>query len=110
MVTSRVIPVSRQPDYFRTYIEKLEEANASNIIEDSLVLISSGNNDVTFNYCDGPTRRFQFPSIGGYHDFLQNRLQDFVKVNPLSPPFPSLSSIIFKNKFVHLYIVNNTLL
>ncbi|XP_057513852.1 GDSL esterase/lipase At2g31540 [Actinidia eriantha] len=82
-VNSGVIPVSRQPDYFRNYIEKLKEVEgeekANNIIEDSLVLIFSGSNDVAINYYFGFTRRAQFPNIGGYHDFLQEKLQDFVK-------------------------------
>ncbi|KAL6967771.1 hypothetical protein U1Q18_033582 [Sarracenia purpurea var. burkii] len=84
-VASKAIPVSLQPDYFRDYVERLKgvvgEEEANDIIKDSLALINSGSNDVTVNFYDFPTRRIQYFGINGYHDFLQRRLQDFVKIN-----------------------------
>ncbi|KAI8531958.1 hypothetical protein RHMOL_Rhmol11G0175700 [Rhododendron molle] len=37
------------------------------------------SNDVTINYFSGGARTLQFPLIGGYHDFLLQRVQAFVK-------------------------------
>ncbi|KAF7121423.1 hypothetical protein RHSIM_Rhsim13G0174900 [Rhododendron simsii] len=37
------------------------------------------SNDVTINYFSGGDRRLQFLLIGGYHDFLLQRVQAFVK-------------------------------
>ncbi|XP_058198762.1 GDSL esterase/lipase At2g30220-like [Rhododendron vialii] len=80
---SGVIPVSKQTEYLKQYIEKLKgatgEAKASDIINGSLVLVTSGSNDVSINYFGGGARRLQFPLIGGYHDFLLQRVQAFVK-------------------------------
>ncbi|KAJ6379132.1 hypothetical protein OIU76_015861 [Salix suchowensis] len=39
----------------------------------------SGTNDLVFKYYDIPTRRYQFNTISGYHDFLLNSLQSFVQ-------------------------------
>ncbi|KAI8531955.1 hypothetical protein RHMOL_Rhmol11G0175700 [Rhododendron molle] len=82
-VTSGVIPVSKQPEYLKQYIEKLKgvtgEAEARGIINGSLVVVTSGSNDVTINYFSGGARTLQFPLIGGYHDFLLQRVQAFVK-------------------------------
>ncbi|KAG5516813.1 hypothetical protein RHGRI_037530 [Rhododendron griersonianum] len=67
-VMSGVIPVSKQPEYLKQYIEKLKgatgEAKASDIINGSLVVVTSGSNDVTINYFSGGARRLQFPLIG----------------------------------------------
>ncbi|KAE9446777.1 hypothetical protein C3L33_21333, partial [Rhododendron williamsianum] len=85
---SGVIPVSKQPEYLKQYIEKLKgvtgEAEASGIINGSLVVVTSGSNDVTINYFSGGARTLQFPLIGGYHDFLLQRVQAFVKVKVLN--------------------------
>ncbi|KAF5446633.1 hypothetical protein F2P56_032244 [Juglans regia] len=79
---SGVIPVSKQIDYFRNYIERLKgfagEAEVMKIISGSLVMISAGTNDFGFNFYDIPTRRNQF-SISQYQDFLQQRIQKFVQ-------------------------------
>ncbi|KAI8531957.1 hypothetical protein RHMOL_Rhmol11G0175700 [Rhododendron molle] len=67
-VTSGVIPVSKQPEYLKQYIEKLKgvtgEAEARGIINGSLVVVTSGSNDVTINYFSGGARTLQFPLIG----------------------------------------------
>ncbi|KAF8402553.1 hypothetical protein HHK36_010639 [Tetracentron sinense] len=77
-----VIPVMRQPHYFRMHIERLKwivgEQEAKKIISGALVLISAGTNDFIFNYYDIPTRRYQF-TMGGYQKFLQQRLRQLVK-------------------------------
>ncbi|KAG5525682.1 hypothetical protein RHGRI_032097 [Rhododendron griersonianum] len=82
-VMSGVIPVSKQPEYLKQYVEKLKgvtgEAEARGIINGSLVVVTSGSNDVTINYFSGGARTLQFPLIGGYHDFLIQRVQAFVK-------------------------------
>ncbi|XVF19488.1 hypothetical protein REPUB_Repub11eG0115000 [Reevesia pubescens] len=79
---SNVIPVSRQVELFKNYIEKLKdivgEEKAKNIIGEALVIISAGTNDFVLNFFDIPTRRLQFDS-SGYQRFLRQRLQDFVK-------------------------------
>ncbi|XVE80964.1 hypothetical protein DITRI_Ditri15bG0024000 [Diplodiscus trichospermus] len=79
---TNVIPVSRQVEYFKNYIEKLKgivgEDKAKNITGEGLVLISAGTNDLLFNFLDLPTRRFEYDSKG-YHDFLLQRLDNLVQ-------------------------------
>ncbi|KAK9279060.1 hypothetical protein L1049_012735 [Liquidambar formosana] len=81
-VIAGVIPMSRQIEYFKIYVKKLEEmvgkGEAKKILNGALVIICSGTNDFGFSFYDIPTRRFEF-NISGYQDFLQNRLQNFVK-------------------------------
>ncbi|KAJ6758201.1 GDSL-LIKE LIPASE/ACYLHYDROLASE [Salix koriyanagi] len=52
---------------------------ARKILGGALIIVSSGTNDLVFNYYDIPTRRNQFNTISGYHDFLLNSLQNFVQ-------------------------------
>ncbi|XVE54557.1 hypothetical protein DITRI_Ditri03aG0091000 [Diplodiscus trichospermus] len=79
---SRVIPVSKQIELFKNYIEKLNgivgEEKAQNIIGEALVIISAGTNDFVFNFFDIPTRRLEFDS-NGYQRFLLQRLENFIK-------------------------------
>ncbi|XVF11627.1 hypothetical protein REPUB_Repub08aG0043500 [Reevesia pubescens] len=79
---SNVIPVSKQVELFKSYIDKLKgivgEEKAKNIIGEALVIISAGTNDFTFNFFDIPTRRLEF-DINGYQHFLLQRLENFVK-------------------------------
>ena len=56
------------------------EEEAMKIIRGALVLISAGTNDFIFNFYDIPTRTLEF-NITGYHEFLQKRLQNFIKVS-----------------------------
>lgn len=83
---SGVIPVSRQPEYFKNYIQRLEgivgKTEAKRILSEVVVIISAGTNDIILNFYDLPTRRLQF-SIQQYQDFLQSKLQDLVKVKTL---------------------------
>jgi hypothetical protein len=87
---SGVIPFSKQILYFRSYIERLKgfagELEAMKIINGALVIISAGTNDFGFNFYDIPIRRHRF-TIGGYQDFLQDRIKDFVKVKHASSAF-----------------------
>ena len=99
-VTSDVtlsIPVSKQPGYLRSYVERLKESlgekEAMNITNGALVIVSAGTNDFVFNFYDIPTRRITF-NISEYHDFVLNNLQKFVQVNSLS-----LSHICLHNHF-----------
>ncbi|GMY08936.1 GDSL esterase/lipase At2g31550-like [Fagus crenata] len=81
-VVSRANPVLNQVEDFNMYIVRLKgivgEEEAMKIIRGALVLISAGTNDFIFNFYDIPTRRLEF-NITGYHDFLQKRLQNFIK-------------------------------
>lgn len=83
-IVSKVIPVMRQIDMFKNYIQRLQGIvgvdESKRIIGSALVVISAGTNDFNINFYDLPTRRLQF-DIGGYQDFLQNRLQSLIKVN-----------------------------
>ncbi|KAM7256086.1 hypothetical protein ACFE04_011827 [Oxalis oulophora] len=76
-----VIPISKQIDMFKKYIERLNgivgEAEAKKIINHSLVIISAGTNDFAFDYYDVPARKLTF-SVGGYQDFLLGKLQNLV--------------------------------
>ncbi|CAI0439324.1 unnamed protein product [Linum tenue] len=83
---TNVIPVLKQVDLFRRYIERVEglveEAQALEIVNAALVLVAAGTNDMTFNFYDVPSttnRRAEF-NLSGYHHFLQNNLGIFVKV------------------------------
>ncbi|CAI0439321.1 unnamed protein product [Linum tenue] len=82
---TNVIPVLKQVDLFRRYIERVEglveEAQALEIVNAALVLVAAGTNDMTFNFYDVPSttnRRAEF-NLSGYHHFLQNNLGIFVK-------------------------------
>ncbi|KAK6163806.1 hypothetical protein DH2020_000670 [Rehmannia glutinosa] len=79
---SHVIPMSKQPGYFKDYIRRLKgivgEEEVSRILGSALVIVSAGTNDFIFNFYDIPTRRIQF-SNDQYQHFLQNKLQNFIK-------------------------------
>ncbi|KAJ1386260.1 SGNH hydrolase superfamily [Sesbania bispinosa] len=81
-VVSGAISVSKQIEYFKVYVAKLKriagENKAKQILEDALVIICAGTNDFIFNFYDIPTRTLEF-NISGYQDYLQNRLQIFIK-------------------------------
>lgn len=84
-VLSRVIPVSRQVEYLKKYVKRVErivgEREAARIVREAVVIVSAGPNDFIFNYYDVPVRRVQF-TIDGYQNFLQTKLQSFIKVSP----------------------------
>ncbi|KAM7522018.1 hypothetical protein LguiA_011920 [Lonicera macranthoides] len=79
---SGVIPVSAQPEYLKSYITRLQgivgEQEADNIIKGALVLLTAGSNDVAFTYYDTAARS-GFSSVDQYHDFLQQRIQQFIQ-------------------------------
>lgn len=89
-VASGVIPVSKQIVYFREYVEKIKcivgKEEAEKILGRALVIISAGTNDISFNFYDVPIRKHEF-DISGYQDFLQDKLQIFMKVSFLFLPF-----------------------
>ncbi|KAJ6693399.1 hypothetical protein OIU85_004194 [Salix viminalis] len=77
------IPMYEQIELFKNYITRLKgivgEEEAKKILGGAFIILSSGTNDLVFNYYDIPTRRYQFNTISGYHDFLLNSLQSFVQ-------------------------------
>jgi hypothetical protein len=81
--TTGVIPFSKQILYFKSYIERLKgfvgEAEAMKIINGALVIISAGTNDFGVTFYALPIRRKHF-TIGGYQDFLQIQMKEFVQV------------------------------
>lgn len=83
-VASGVIPVSKQIEYFKQYVVRLKgivgEEDAKKIVNGALVVLSAGTNDFGFNFYDIPIRRLEF-NISGYQEFLQNRIQRFIKVS-----------------------------
>lgn len=83
---SHVIPVSKQPDYFRKYVHRLNgvvgEKEARRIVAGALVLVSAGTNDFLFNFYDlQSVRRLQF-TVDEYQNWLLSGLRDLVKVIP----------------------------
>jgi len=80
------IAVFQQIEYFKVYVGRLKgiagEDEAKQILRDSLVIISAGTNDFLFNFYDISTRKLEF-NIDGYQDYVQNRLQIFIKVREL---------------------------
>ncbi|XP_068653950.1 GDSL esterase/lipase At1g06990-like [Aristolochia californica] len=81
-VVSRVIPMSKQTEMLKQYLERLKrivgEEEASKIASNALILISAGTNDLIFNFYDIPTRRFQY-DINGYQDFLLGKLKSLIQ-------------------------------
>ncbi|TKY56552.1 GDSL esterase/lipase [Spatholobus suberectus] len=79
---SGAIAVSKQIEHFKVYVARLRRIAGENeikrILGDALVIISAGTNDFLFNFYDIPTRKSEF-NIDGYQDYVQNRLQIFVK-------------------------------
>lgn len=98
-----IIPFSKQIELFKKYIVRVEgilgEKEADKLIKGALVIISAGTNDFGFNIYDIPTRRLEF-NITGYQDFLQKKLQMFIKVK--YDKFLSLSHAIFIFIFIFL--------
>ncbi|XP_065875681.1 GDSL esterase/lipase At2g30310-like [Euphorbia lathyris] len=76
------IPVSKQIQHFKRYINKLKlaigEETVNAIVNSSLVYISAGANDWLLNYYDIPTRRLTY-DVNDYQDFLLGRIQYFIK-------------------------------
>ncbi|XP_065875465.1 GDSL esterase/lipase At2g30310-like [Euphorbia lathyris] len=81
-LTSGSIPVSKQIQHFKLYVDKLKsivgEGKAYGIVKSSLIVLSAGTNDWFFNYYDIPTRKLTY-DVNGYQDFLLNRMQSFIK-------------------------------
>ncbi|RDX74228.1 GDSL esterase/lipase, partial [Mucuna pruriens] len=79
---SGAIAVSKQIEYFKVYVARLKHITGQNeakrILGNALVIISAGTNDFLFNFYDIPTRKSEF-NIHGYQDYVQNRLQIFIK-------------------------------
>ncbi|ESR38415.1 hypothetical protein CICLE_v10030260mg, partial [Citrus x clementina] len=75
---SGVIPVSKQLEYFKEYIGKINGLIGADAAKKLLSEAVCRNNDMTFNYYDIPTRRAQF-NISEYQDFLQTKLHDYIK-------------------------------
>ncbi|XP_033147706.1 GDSL esterase/lipase At2g31540-like [Brassica rapa] len=64
-LSTQAIPVSEQPKMFRNYIARLKsivgDKKAMEIINNALVVISAGTNDMVLNFYTIPTRRLEFP-------------------------------------------------
>ncbi|XP_068653951.1 GDSL esterase/lipase At2g30220-like [Aristolochia californica] len=81
-VASGVIPVSKQTDMLKQYLERLKkivgEKEASYITSNALIVISAGTNDFIFNFYDIPTRTVQY-NIYGYQDFLLGNIKYLIQ-------------------------------
>lgn len=78
-----VLPLSLQLGLFRDYIVKLkgmvgEENIAENIINNSIYLVSAGNNDIAITYFLLSRFRFDLPS---YLAFVVSQASAFIKVS-----------------------------
>ncbi|XP_022947805.1 GDSL esterase/lipase At1g06990-like [Cucurbita moschata] len=73
---------SRQIDMSKNYIQRLTRIvgvdESKKIIGSALVILSVGTNDFTKNFYDLAVRKLQY-NISGYQDFIQDRLQNFIK-------------------------------
>ncbi|CAA7395089.1 unnamed protein product [Spirodela intermedia] len=80
--SSGVISVPKQVDMFKQYIVRLKSAagaaEASRIVGEALVLISAASNDLSISFYDSPARSGNF-TITQYHDFLIQKIEDFIK-------------------------------
>lgn len=91
---SGVISVPKQVEMFKQYISRLKSAagaaEASRIVGEALVLVSAASNDLSISFYDSPARSGNF-TITQYHDFLIQKIEDFIKafaiLNLLSIPF-----------------------
>ncbi|KAF4388465.1 hypothetical protein CsatB_008068 [Cannabis sativa] len=79
---NQVIPLSDQIKLFKDYKRKLKrgvgERRAKNIIDNSVFLISSGNNDILFSYFSTNLRRFHY-DVPSYTDLLVNFASQFFR-------------------------------
>lgn len=89
---ANAIPVSKQLEYFKDYIKRLEgiagDQEAQRIIGEALVIINIGINDLVLSFDLPSTRQLEF-TISEYQDFLLKNLQKLLKV--CFYPFLSLS-------------------
>ncbi|XP_042492118.1 GDSL esterase/lipase At1g06990-like, partial [Macadamia integrifolia] len=73
--------MSTQLDYFKECLERIQQTfgriRATNIVENSLIIIGAGSVDMLFNYYDVPVRRIQY-SVSAYHDLLLQNLEPIV--------------------------------
>ncbi|GAA0172620.1 hydrolase [Lithospermum erythrorhizon] len=81
---ANIIPVAKQVDIFKNqYIGKLTsivgEVQAKQILNNSLVFIVAGSNDYLLNYYAASPRRAEFIDPAAFQDFLQNKIQEFIK-------------------------------
>jgi GDSL-like Lipase/Acylhydrolase len=76
------VPMSEQVQMFKLYLTTLEiivwKEEASRIIDNSLILISSGTNDFTSNYYRASNESRK--SIGEYQDFVLHKVETTLKV------------------------------
>ncbi|KAL3530945.1 hypothetical protein ACH5RR_010267 [Cinchona calisaya] len=79
---TNVIPVWKQAEHLKEYVVKLNgtvgEVKARNIVSGSLVIVVAGTNDLLLNFYGFPTRQFHY-GLNGYQDYLQLKIQDFIK-------------------------------
>jgi len=89
---------------FKEYIGKLtalvEQQRASEIISNSLFLVSAGNNDIAITYSNLLATTRPFPL---YVSTLISTASNFFKV-PLPPP-PSIHFLCYHHMFMNLKIV-----
>nr|VDD14397.1 unnamed protein product [Brassica rapa] len=81
-LSTQAIPVSEQPNMFKSYIARLKsivgDKKAMEIINNALVVISAGTNDFILNYYTIPTRRLQYHHVSSYQDFILKRLDNLI--------------------------------
>ncbi|XP_068668519.1 GDSL esterase/lipase At2g04570-like [Aristolochia californica] len=77
-----VIPIWKQLDYFREFIDKLRsyqgEAASMNTVSEALYVVSSGTNDFIENYYTMPTRQSQY-KVDEYEDFVVGIAEGLIK-------------------------------
>ncbi|XP_059661147.1 GDSL esterase/lipase At4g26790-like [Cornus florida] len=78
----RVIPLWKEVEYYKDYQKKLRaymgEKKASEVISESLYLISIGTNDFLENYYTLPSTQSRY-SVDQYQNFLVGTAESFVK-------------------------------
>ncbi|CAN6842830.1 unnamed protein product [Brassica oleracea] len=81
-LSTQAIPVSEQPNMFKSYIARLKsivgDKKAMEIVNNALVVISAGTNDFILNYYTIPTRRLQYHHVSSYQDFILKRLDNLI--------------------------------
>lgn len=100
---TRVIPISEQANMFQKYINRLKsivgDEETTRIVKNALIVLSAGTNDFALNYYISHKRKSEY-NISVYQDFVQQRLQGFLKVYISHPVFTTNYTSAFVLQFI----------
>ena len=75
--------MEKQITMFKDYVRKLQnfigDDAVKKIIEEALVMISAGSNDLAISFYSSPARSGNV-TIAQYHDYLLGKIENFIRV------------------------------